>query len=137
MDKESHSYPKACNIAKIFGRVVTLNYYKHLQYKNWYLTAMHKGTYPEHLAEVFKSNIMEQDGFYTNHFFDYPDEHESQRCCHYDISRGTQPLCFAGGVHKFFQGDESRILPEERAGMEAKLMPTLDKLSRLINYDQN
>ena len=52
LDKESRAYPKACNIPKIFGRVVKLNYFKHLPEKNWFLTATHKGTYPKHLAEV-------------------------------------------------------------------------------------
>ena len=102
MDKESRSYPKACNIAKIFGRVVTLNYYKHIPHKNWYLTATHKGTYPEHLADFLDEDILQQDGFYRNHFFDYPDEHASQQYCCYDILRGTQPLRFAGGIHKFY-----------------------------------
>ena len=46
LDKESRAYPKACNVPKIFGRVVTLNYFKHLPEKNWFLTATHKGTYP-------------------------------------------------------------------------------------------
>ena len=78
MDKESRSYPKACNVVKIFGRVVTLNYYKHMPHKNWYLTATHKGTYPEHLAEFLEEVILQQDGFYRNHFFDYPDKHVSQ-----------------------------------------------------------
>ena len=91
MDKESRAYPKACNIPKIFGCVVTLNYFKHLPDKTWYLTATHKGTYPEHLAEVFREQMLDQDGFYTNHFFDYPDEHMSTICRHSDISRGTQP----------------------------------------------
>ena len=77
MDKESHSYPKACNVPKIFGRVVTLNYYKHLPEKNWFLTATHKGTYPKHLAEYNEMDIKEQDGHYVNHFFDYQDERDS------------------------------------------------------------
>ena len=136
MDKESHSYPKACNVAKIFGRVVTLNYYKHLPEKNWFLTAMHKGTYPEHLAEYNEMDIKEQDGHYVNHFFDYPDEHDSQWCRHYDISRGTQPLRSAGGVRKFYRGDESKILPEDRAGLEPKPLPYYDKDTRKIDYNK-
>ena len=101
MEEESHSYPKACNIPKIFGCEVTLNYYKHLPEKNWFLTMTHKGTYPEHLAECHTEDMENQDGFYINHFFDYPDERDSQRCRHYNISRGTQLLRFAGGVRKF------------------------------------
>ena len=135
MDKESRSYPKACNIAIIFGRVSTLNYYKHMPHKNWYLTATHKGTYPEHLAEVLEEDLLEQDGFYKNHFFDYPDKHTSQRCHRYDISRGTQPLRFAGGVRKFYRGDESKILPEH-AGMELKPLPYFDKETGQIHYDK-
>ena len=133
MDKESRSYPKACNIPKIFGRIVTLNYYKHLPEKNWFLTATHKGTYPEHLAECHTEDMENQDGFYVNHFFDYPDEQDSQRCRHYDISRGTQPLRF---VRKFYRGDESRILPEDRAGMEPQPLPYFNEESGKIHYDK-
>ena len=135
MDKDSRSYPKACNIAKIFGRVVTLNYFKHLPDKSWYLTATHKGTYPEHLAEFLQEDMANQDGFYVNHFFDYPDEHESQRCHQYDVSRGTQPLRFTGGIRKFYRGDESKILPEDRAGIEPKPFPAFDKESGKILYN--
>ena len=136
MDKESCSYQKACNIPKIFGRVVTLNYYKHLPEKNWFLTATHKGTYPEHLAECHTEDMENQDGFYVNHFFDYPDERDSQRCRCYDISHGTQPLRFAGGVRKFYRGDELRILPEDRAGMELQPLPYFDEESGKIHYDK-
>ena len=136
LDKESRAYPKACNIPKIFGRVVTLNFYKHMPEKNWFLTATHKGTYPEHLAEHDHKELSEQDGFYWNHFFDFPDDHNSQRCRRSDISTGTQPLRFAGGVRKFFRGDESRILPEERAGLEPKGMPIYDEQSGKISYEK-
>ena len=136
MDKESQSYPKACNVPKLFGRVVTLNYYKHLPEKNWFLTATHKGTYPKHLAEYNKMDIKEQDGHYDNHFFNYPDERDSQRCRCYDISRGTQPLRFSGGVRKFYRGDESKILPEDRAGLEPKPLPYYDKETKKIDYNK-
>ena len=136
LDKESHAYPKACNISKIFGCVVTLNFYKHMPDENWFLTAMHKGTYPEHLAEHYTKDLSEQEGFYWNHFFDFPDKHNSQRCRRCDISTGTQPLRFAGGVRKLFCGDESWILPEERAGLAPKGMPHYDKQSGKISYDK-
>ena len=135
LDKESRAYPKACNVPKIFGRVVTLNYYKHKPEKSWYLTATHKGTYPEHLAEYTCKLLLEQDGFYVNHFFDFQDEHESQRCRRCDISRGSQPLRFAGGVRKFYRGDESKILAEERAGLAAKPLPRYDAESDTISYN--
>ena len=135
LDKESRAYPKACNIPKIFGRIVMLNYYKHKPEKSWYLTAMHKGTYPEHLVEYNCKLLLEQDGFYVNHFFDFHDEHESQRCRRYDISRGSQPLRFAGGVQKFYRGDESKILPEERVGLAAKPLPRYDTESGTISYN--
>ena len=133
--KESRAYPKACNIPKIFGRIVTLNYYKHKPEKSWYLTATHKGTYPEHLAEYNCKLLLEQDGFYVNHFFNFHDEHESQRCRRYDISRGSQTLRFAGGMRKFYRGDESKILPEERAGLAAKPLPRYDAESGTISYN--
>ena len=139
LDKESRSYPKACNVPKIFGRVVTLNYYKHLPEKNWFLTTTHKGTYPAHLAEHNEKEYDDGgdgDNFYKNHFFDFPDDHTSQRCRRADISRGTQPLRFAGGVRKFFRGDESRILPESRAGMQPKGLPQFDETTGSIRYDR-
>ena len=40
-----------------------------MPHKNWYLTATHKGTYPEHLAKVLEEDLLEQDGFYKKHFF--------------------------------------------------------------------
>ena len=100
MDKESHAYPKACNIPEIFGRVITLNYFKHMAEKTWFLTTTHKGTYPEHLAEFHTELLRNQDRYYTNHFFDFPDACHSQRVCRSDISQGTQPLHFVGGVRK-------------------------------------
>ena len=134
MDKESRAYPKACNVSKIFGRVVTLNYFKHLPEKKWFLTMTHKGTYPEHLADIHREEILDQEGFYCNHFFDYPDERSSQRCWRSDISRGTQPLRFSGGVRKFYRGDESKILPEERAGLEPRPLPKYDPNTGKISY---
>ena len=135
LDKESKAYPKACNVPKIFGRIVMLNYYKHKPEKSWYLTAMHKGTYPEHLVEYNCKLLLEQDGFYVNHFFDFQDEHESQRYRHCDISRGSQPLRFAGGMRKFYRGDESKIFPEEHAGLAAKPLPRYDAESGTISYN--
>ena len=134
MDKESRAYPKACNIPKIFGRVVTLNYFKHMPEKTWFLTTTHKGTYPEHLAEIHNDLLNNQDGYYTNHFFDFPDERDSQRVRRSDISRGTQPLRFAGGVRKYHRVDESKILPEERAGVEAKAPPKYDATTGKLIY---
>ena len=61
LDKESRAYPKACNIPKIFGRIVTLNYYKHMPERDWFLTAMHKGMYPEHLAEHHQKELCTQN----------------------------------------------------------------------------
>ena len=79
--------------------------------------------------------LLEQDGFYVNHFFDFQDEHESQRCRRCDISRGSQPLRFAGGMQKFYRGDESKILPEEHAGLATKLLPRCDAESGSISYN--
>ena len=49
--------------------------------KTWFLTTTHKGTYPEHLAEYHTELLSNQDGYYNNHFFDFPNEHDSQRVC--------------------------------------------------------
>ena len=52
MDKESSYYPKACNIPKIMGKVVTLNYLKHKPEKNYVFKPTAKGTYPVHILET-------------------------------------------------------------------------------------
>ena len=44
MDRESHGYPKACNISHVIGQVVTLNYLKHKPDKGFDLCATMKGT---------------------------------------------------------------------------------------------
>ena len=62
-----------------------MNYFKQLPDKCWYITATHKGIYPENLAQVHR----EQNGFDINHFLDYPNEHFSERCRISDISQGT------------------------------------------------
>ena len=95
---------------------------------------MHKGTYLEHLAEIHQDPMECDDGHYKNHFFDYPDFHDSQRIRRCDISRGTQPLRFASGVRKFHRVDESHILPKERAGHEPKPMPPYDAATGKIMY---
>ena len=46
LDKESPFYPKACNIPKLVGKVVQLNYYKHKANKSYSLQPTAKGTYP-------------------------------------------------------------------------------------------
>ena len=50
-DKESHGYPKGVNVCKVFGRVVLINYFKHKQDRNYFLSATVKGKYEVKLAE--------------------------------------------------------------------------------------
>ena len=49
LDRESHSYPKACNIPHVMGQVVTLNYFKHKPYKSFCLKPTLKAVYPVHV----------------------------------------------------------------------------------------
>ena len=50
-DKESHGYPKGTNVARVFGRVVLINHFKHKCDKKYYLTATIKTKYEIKLAE--------------------------------------------------------------------------------------
>ena len=51
LDKEGHGYPKACNIPRVMGQVVTINYFKHNPVKTFALHPTMKGTYPVHLLD--------------------------------------------------------------------------------------
>ena len=51
LDKEGHGYPKACNIPRVMGQVVTINYFKHNLVKTFALHPTMKGTYPVHLLD--------------------------------------------------------------------------------------
>ena len=50
-DKESHGYPKGVNVRKVFLRVVLINFFKHKQDRNYFLSATVKGKYEIKLAE--------------------------------------------------------------------------------------
>ena len=52
MDKESRTYPKACNIPKIFGRVVTLNYFKTHARENLVLNHNSQGYIPRTFSRI-------------------------------------------------------------------------------------
>ena len=73
LDK-GHGYPKACNIPRVMGQVVTINYFKHNPVKTFALHPTMKGTYPVHLLDedqVRLSNESEDihNGMYRDHFF--------------------------------------------------------------------
>ena len=106
LDKEGHRYPKACNVAKVMGRVVPFNYFKHNPNKNYAITMTMKGTFPVQLAEFHKTELQEDTeenhtGFYCNHFLDYPDQDTLQWCRHEDITTGLWPLWCVKGVRQF------------------------------------
>lgn len=117
LDKESHGYAKACNIPRILGKSVLLNYFKHKPDKGYELQPSTKGTYPIHLMD-FDANNPYGNGFYRNHLFDYVDEHASHRCRQYDISTGLCPMRCVSGVRQHYRVDESKILPQARARMK-------------------
>ena len=113
MDKESSYYPKACNIPKLMGKVVTLNYLKHKPEKTYALNPTTKGTYPVHIMEQHDSDTeLGIDGsgrIYKDHFFDKPDVHTSHRVCHSDLSTGLNPLRCVAGVCRHYRTDESKV----------------------------
>ena len=125
LDKEGKGYPKACNVGQVMGRVVMLNHFKHKRDKNYMLTATLKPKYPPHLDEGDMARYTEETenefkGTFKDHFFDYKDCHKSQRCRRSDITTGLQALRGVTGVRAYFKINESRILPEVRAGNKPK-----------------
>ena len=125
-DKEGHSYSKACNVLKVMGQVVTVNYFKHNPEKSFALHPTMKGTYPVHLLDDDQSCIEVEsaqvhNGMYHDHFFDCINSKPSSfRHCEDDISKRNAPLCRVPGVHRFFRTNENEILAEHHAGYAPK-----------------
>ena len=125
LDKESPQYPKACNVGKVIGHVVALNYFKHKPDKNFSLTTM-KGTYPVHLLEEQNDTFDNEtecchSTFYWNSKFDYLDLHNSKhRTQKYDITYTVSPQRCVPGVHKHYKQDESQFLPETHARLNPR-----------------
>ena len=121
MDKESTYYPKACNIPKLMGKVVTLNYLKHKPDKSYALNPTTKGTYPVHILQHEDTDTdLGSDGndsIYKDHFFDKTDVHTSHRIYHSDLSTGLNPLRCVSGVHRHHRTDESTVESWKRARM--------------------
>ena len=124
LEKEGKGYPKACNIGRVMGQVVHLNFYKHKCDKNYVLGATRKKKYPVHIALENELALLDDDTEatdYKNHFFDYPDTHKSFRVRRRDITTGIQSLRSVTSLRtKFYKTDESKILPEVRAGNKPK-----------------
>ena len=125
LDKEGKGYPKASNIGKVMGRVVMLNHFKHKRNKNYTLAPTLKPKYPPHMAEADNRRLEfeseEQfEGVYRDHFFDFKDDRKSQHCRRWDITTGLQALRGVSGVRAYFKVNESKILPEVRAGNKPK-----------------
>ena len=124
-DKESHGYPKGVNVCKVFGCVVLINYFKHKWNKNYFLSATVKGKYEIKLAEnnfrrYIRESAYHHSGLYRDHFFDFPNELNSQRVCRDDITTGLASLRTNPGVRVFFKTNEGNILPEIRGGRTVK-----------------
>ena len=107
------------------GRVVLLNHFKHKRNKNYHLTATLKPKYPPHLAEEDEDRLQKEDitcyeGVYRDNFFDCKNERKSQHCRREDITTGLQALRGVSGVRAYFKVNESKILPEVRAGNKPK-----------------
>ena len=124
LDKEGKGYPKACNISKIMGRVVILNYFKHKRDKLYQLIAMLKPKYPPYLADdherLLGETCEQYDGYYRDHFFDFADTHKKQQCRRDDITTGLTALRGVTGVHQYFKVNESKIPAELHAGNKPK-----------------
>ena len=125
LDKEGKGYPKASNIGQVMGRVVMLNHFKHKHDKVYFLAPTLKPKYPPHLADedterISNENLDNFNGIYRDHYFDLKDTHKSQRCRREDITTGLQALRGVNGVRAYFKVNESRILPEIRAGNKPK-----------------
>ena len=109
LDKESPQYPKACNVGKVMGHVVALNYFKHKPDKNFSLTTTMKGTYPVHLLEEQNDTFDNEteschSAFYQNSKFDCLDLHKSKcRTQKYDISYTVNPQRCVPGVCKHYK----------------------------------
>ena len=74
-DTEGHGYSKACNVPKVMGQAVTVNYFKHNPEKSFTLHPMMKGTYPVHLHEDDQSHTEVESaqvhgGMFCDHYFD-------------------------------------------------------------------
>lgn len=124
-DHQDPMYPKACNIGKLIHKLALLNYFKHDPTKIFDLCTSNCSAYPVYLSMEDRERLNEEDesnfdGTFRDHFFDLMDEHMSNRNRRSDISTGIQPQRSAAGVRQHFRSDESRILPETRAGLPVR-----------------
>ena len=124
-NKESHGYPKGVDICKVLGRVVLINFFKHKRNKNYFLSTIVKGKYEIKLAEnnlhrYIRESSYNHAGMYRDHYFDFPNELNSQRVWRDDITTGLASLRTNPGVQVFFRTNEGNILPEIRGGREVK-----------------
>ena len=124
-NKESHGYPKGVNVCKVLGHVVLINFFKCKHNKNYFLSATVKGKYEIKLAEnnlhrYIRESSYNHDGMYRDHFFDFPNELNSQWVRRDDITTGLASLCTNPGVQVFFKTNEGTILPEIRGGRPVK-----------------
>ena len=106
-DKESHGYPKGVNVCKVLGCVVLINFFKHKRNKNYFLSTTVKGKYEIKLAEnnlrrYIRESSYNHTGMYRDHYFDFPNELNSQRVRRDDITTGLASLHTNPGVRDFF-----------------------------------
>lgn len=118
-DREGHLYPKAANISRLMGRCVTINNLKHNPSKPYELCTSNKSAYPVHLALQHLNRLDTEDenyfqGMYRNHFFDFPDQHSSQRVRREEVTKDRSSLRGVLGVRQWFRTDESKVDPSHR-----------------------
>ena len=88
---------------KLVGKLALVNDYKHRYSSQFHLAPSLKGTYPVHLNEEAKLQLMTPDDESTcmlrNNFFDLKDENPRKRKQRSDISTGIAPLRCVPGIH--------------------------------------
>ena len=94
-------------------------------FRGYHLSATKKNVYPVHLLENTANRLQSESefshaGFYRDHLFDCHDISQRSRVRHSDISPGLAPMRRVSGVRQYYHTDESKILPETRAGLIVK-----------------
>ena len=118
-EKDGSQYPKACNIPRTFGRVVTLNTAKHRPDKCYQLCTSVRNKYPIALAEEDKERLTNEsatsfEGEYRDNLFDFPNTHSGHHTRRSDITTGIQPQRTVQGVRQYYRVDESKLLQTDR-----------------------
>ena len=72
------------------------------------------------MRRYIRESSYNHDGMYRDHFFDFPNELNSQWVRRDDITTSLASLRTNPGVQVFFKTNEGTILPEIRGGRQVK-----------------